>query len=61
MTSEELSRLVRLSYDHVGKQGRESARIYVAVVALDGMAMLWRKRAIALGWVDPVDEKPPDQ
>lgn len=61
MKSEELSRLVRLSYDHVGKYGRDGARIYHAVVALDEMAMYWRKRAIELGHVDPVDDKPVDQ
>jgi hypothetical protein len=62
--SEELSRLVRLSYDHVGKNGRDSARIYCAVVELDGQVLMWRKRAYDLGWQDlptggPVDDLPP--
>jgi hypothetical protein len=59
--SEELNRLIRISYDHVGKYGRGGARIYHAVVALDEMAILWRKRALEAGWQEPVDESADDR
>lgn len=58
MTGEELYRLIKLSYDHVGKYGREGARIYRAVVELDGLFRMWKKRAEDLGYREPEDEKP---
>ena len=62
MRGEEFYRLIKLSYDHVGKYGRDGARIYHAVVALDRLYLLWRKRAEDLGWQEPpVDEPSSDQ
>ncbi len=52
MRGEELYTLIRVAYDHVGKFGRDSARIYRAVVELDAHVRMWRKRAEDLGWVD---------
>lgn len=46
--------MIRVSYDQVGKFGRDAARIYHAVVELDGQVRMWRKRAVDLGWVEEV-------
>jgi hypothetical protein len=51
MTAYELLNMIKVSYDQVGKWGRDSARIYHAVVELDGQVRMWRKRAVDLGWV----------
>lgn len=50
MKNSELIKLIKIAYDHVGKLGRDAARIYVAVVELDGQVKMWKKRALDLGW-----------
>lgn len=50
----ELTTLIKTAYDHVGKLGRDAARIYVAVVELDGQVRTWKKRAEDLGWTENV-------
>lgn len=52
MKSQELLKLIRISYDQVGLLGRETARIYHAMVELDGQVRMWKKRAIDLGWTE---------
>jgi hypothetical protein len=58
--SSELLKLVKFSYDHVGKLGRDAGRIYVAVVELDGQVRTWKARAEKLGWTDEVPAPQPD-
>ena len=55
MKASELERLTKTSYDHVGLYGRDAARIYVAVVELDGQVRMWKKRAIDSGCVEDVE------
>jgi hypothetical protein len=50
MKASELTKLIKISYDQVGRMGRDAARIYHAVVELDGQVMMWRKRALDAGW-----------
>lgn len=60
MKNSELVKLIKIAYDHVGKLGRDAARIYVAVVELDGQVRMWKKRALDLGWtVDTVPTPEP--
>lgn len=58
MKASELLKLIKVSYDQVGRWGRDAARIYHCVVELDGQVRMWKKRAIDLGWVEE-EEKPP--
>ncbi len=58
MKTRELANLVKVAYDQVGRFGRDAARIYHAVVELDGQVRTWKKRAENLGWTDEVTEQP---
>lgn len=53
----ELARLTHIARDHVTTYGVGAARIYCAVVELDGQVALWRKRAYDLGWCEPPVEE----
>lgn len=50
MKAKELLQLIKTSYDQVGLRGKETARIYHAVVELDGQVRMWKKRAEDAGW-----------
>lgn len=58
MKSKELIGLIKTSYHQVGLRGKETARIYHAMVELDGQVRMWRKRAEDLGWTDAL---PPEE
>ncbi len=56
MKRKELQNLISISYRQVALNGRDAARIYHAVVELDGQVLEWKKRAIAAGWVPEAAE-----
>lgn len=61
MKAKELRELTKISYHQVAVNGRDAARIYHAVVELDGQALMWKKRALDLGWTeDTVIAKEPE-